>query len=68
MRFSSHCGEFAVNMFGKDEVLSRACGSIVSSGTVLSVHPRWFSLSGLTLLLTASGMDPACEASLIVFG
>ena len=31
-------------------------------------HPRWLSLAGLTLLLTASDMDPACEASLIVLG
>ena len=30
--------------------------------------PRLLSLSGLTLLLTASDMDPACEASLIVLG
>ena len=32
------------------------------------VNPRLLSLSGLTLLLTASDMDPACEASLIVLG
>ena len=32
------------------------------------VNPRWLSLSGLTFLLTASDMDPACEASLIVLG
>ena len=32
------------------------------------VYPRCLSLSGLTLLLTASDMDPACEASLIVLG
>ena len=31
-------------------------------------HPRWLSLAGLTLLLTASDMEPACEASLIVLG
>ena len=31
-------------------------------------HPRWLFLAGLTLLLTASDMDPACEASLIVLG
>ena len=30
------------------------------------VHPRWISVSDLTLLLTASDMDPACEASLVV--
>ena len=30
------------------------------------VNPRLLSLSGLTLLLTSSDMDPACEASLIV--
>ena len=30
------------------------------------INPRWLSLSGLTLLLTASDMDPASEASLIV--
>ena len=29
---------------------------------------RWSSVSGLTLLLTASDMDPACEASLTVCG
>ena len=29
-------------------------------------HPRGLSLPGQTLLLTASDMDPACEASLIV--
>ena len=34
LRFSSHRGEFAVNTFGKDEVLPRAHGSVVSSGTV----------------------------------
>ena len=32
------------------------------------VNPRWLSLSGLPLLLAASDMDPACEASLIVLG
>ena len=32
------------------------------------VDPRWISVSGLTLLLTASNMDPACEASLMVCG
>ena len=32
------------------------------------VKPRWLSLPGLTLLLTASDMDPACEASLRVLG
>ena len=32
------------------------------------VDPRWSSVSGLTLLLTASDMDPACEASLTVCG
>ena len=31
-------------------------------------HPRWLSLAGLTLLLTASDMEPAFEASLIVLG
>ena len=35
---------------------------------ILPIHPRWLSLLGLTLLLTASGMDPACEASLTVCG
>ena len=34
----------------------------------LSPHPRWLSLPGLTLLLRASDMDLACEASLIVRG
>ena len=29
---------------------------------------RWSSVSGLTLLLTASDMDPACEASPTVCG
>ena len=32
------------------------------------VDPRWSSVSGLTLLLTASDMDPACEASLTICG
>ena len=32
--FSSHRGEFAAITIGKDEVLLRAKGSIVSSGTV----------------------------------
>ena len=32
------------------------------------VDPRWSSVSDLTLLLTASDMDPACEASLTVCG
>ena len=31
-------------------------------------HRRWLSLAGLTLLFTASDMEPACEASLIVLG
>ena len=31
-------------------------------------HPRLLSLVGLTLLLTASDMEPACEASPIVLG
>ena len=30
------------------------------------VDPRWSLVSGLTLLLTASDMDPVCEASLTV--
>ena len=34
LRFSSHRCEFAENTFSKDEVLPRAHGSIVSSGTV----------------------------------
>ena len=32
------------------------------------IDPRWSSVSGLTLLLTASDMDPAGEASLTVCG
>ena len=32
------------------------------------VDPRWSSVSGVTLLLTASDIDPACEASLTVCG
>ena len=32
------------------------------------VNPRLLSLSGLTLLLKSSDMDPAYEASLIVIG
>ena len=35
LRFSSHRGEFAAITFGKDEVLPRANGPIVSSSTVL---------------------------------
>ena len=39
LRFSSHRGEFAAITFGKDEVLPRANGPIVSSSTVyLSDH------------------------------
>ena len=34
LRLSSHRGEFAVRTFGKDEVLPRANGPIVSSSTV----------------------------------
>ena len=34
LRFSSHLGEFAAITFGKDEVLPRANGPIVLSGTV----------------------------------
>ena len=34
LRFSSHRGGFAAITFGKDEVLPRVNGSIVSSGTV----------------------------------
>ena len=36
LRFSSHRGEFAAITFGKDEVLPRANGPIVSSGTVIT--------------------------------
>ena len=36
LRFSSHRGEFATITFGKDKVLLRANGSIVSSSTVSS--------------------------------
>ena len=36
LQFSSHRGEFAAIMFGKDEVLPRANGPIVSSSTVPS--------------------------------
>ena len=35
LRFSPHRGEFAAMTIGKDEVLPRANGPIVSSGTVL---------------------------------
>ena len=38
LRFSSHRGEFAAITFGKDEVLPRANGPIVSSGTVSLNH------------------------------
>ena len=38
LRFLSHRGEFAAIMFGKDEVLPRANGPIVSSGTVCPIH------------------------------
>ena len=38
LRFSSHCGEFAAITFGKDEVLLRANGPIVSSGTVQETY------------------------------
>ena len=34
LQFSSHRSEFAEIMFGKDEVLPRANGPIVSSGTI----------------------------------
>ena len=34
LRFSSHRGEFVATTFGKDEVLPRANGPIVSSGNV----------------------------------
>ena len=34
LRFSSHHGEFTAITFGKDEVLPRANGAIVLSGTV----------------------------------
>ena len=37
LQFSSHRGEFAAITFGKDEVLPRANGPIVSSGTVLNI-------------------------------
>ena len=37
LRFSSHLGDFAVNMIGKDEVFPRANALIVSSGTVYGV-------------------------------
>ena len=38
LRFSSHRGEFAAITFGKDEVLPRANGPIVSSSTVLTIY------------------------------
>ena len=38
LRFSSHRGEFAAITFGKDQVLPRANGPIVSSGTVVLVQ------------------------------
>ena len=48
LRFSSHRGEFAAITFGKDEVLPRANGPIVSGGTVglfyKSILIRTFSL------------------------
>ena len=56
LRFSSHRGEFAAMTFGKDEVLPRTNGPIVSSGTVeLSV---WLSgrkdfHTALTLIIHA---------------
>ena len=42
LRFSSHRGEFAAITFGKDEVLPRANGPIVSSGTV-AIWPHFQS-------------------------
>ena len=37
LRFSCHRGEFVAITFGKDEVLPRANGLIVSGGTVCRV-------------------------------
>ena len=37
LTYLSHRGEFATTTFGKDEVLPRANGPIVSSGTVSSM-------------------------------
>ena len=38
LQFSSHRGEFAATAFGRDKVLPRASGPIVSSGTVQGIE------------------------------
>ena len=43
LRFSSHRGEFAAITFGKDEVLPRANGPIVSSSTVACDYREYLS-------------------------
>ena len=52
LRFSSHLGEFAAVTFGKDEVLPRANGPIVSSGTVPQVDETLFLLLDGTRQMT----------------
>ena len=55
LRFSSHRGEFAAITFGKDEVLPRANGPIVSSGTVGHFLAKWFSLPHFMHFLPHAG-------------
>ena len=53
LRFSSHRGEFAATTFGKDEVLPRANGPIVLSGTVDNTHFK-FCFDFIVILLLLS--------------
>ena len=61
LRFSSHRGEFAVNTFGKDEVLPRAHGSVVSSGTVVSCLALNESDVGVDLVLIETSLLFLCK-------
>ena len=49
LRFSSHRGEFAAMTIGKDEVLPRANGPIVSSGTVHCTSTQFVTIDQLQL-------------------
>ena len=55
-------------MLTQDSIDLRRITLFVLYFQYIVVDLRWISVSGLTLLLTASDMDQACETSLIAFG
>jgi len=66
-RSSGRADELSVNVLARD---SKGLGGVTLFALCFHyiVGPGWISVSGLTLLLAASDMDPACEASLMVCG